>query len=94
MSARHTKGKANAKRIIIHVPLLLSDTEINHECAKLRMAQALARCEAIKCQAIIRTMLIEKNREGTSPSRARLLFKKQLTRFESVSRAGEENDER
>lgn len=53
-----TNGKANSKRVVIHVPLLLRITESNSQCAKLRMAQALARCEAAKCQATLRAMFL------------------------------------
>lgn len=59
------KGKANAKRIVIHVPLLLRTTESNPICAKLRMAQALARCEAAKCQATMRAMFLSSARIAT-----------------------------
>lgn len=41
-------------RLAIGKMLILDETEVDAECAKLRMAQAIARCEAAKCQAGIR----------------------------------------
>lgn len=66
----------------------LSAAELHNDVARLRMAQALARCEAAKCQAMIRAMGIVEQFTGNPKLTIRVLCERESNRLPTKTNTG------